>query len=45
MKPANIPKELPFLPGNSFNDPYKTKFHKTHAFDKRDGSQTGIHSF
>ena len=41
MKQANIPKELPFLPGNTFNDPYKTNFHKTHVFDHKSGAQTG----
>lgn len=41
MKPANIPKDLPFLPGNVFEDPYRTKFNKTHAFDKKSGTQTG----
>ena len=45
MKPVNIPKELPFLPGNVFNDPFKVKFNKTHAFDKKSGAQTGIVAF
>jgi len=42
MKPANIPKELPYLPGNMFADPLKTKFNKTHVFDVKSGAQTGI---
>ena len=41
MRPANIPKDLPFLPGNVFNNPYQTEFHKTHALDKVSGIQTG----
>ena len=42
MKEPNVPKELPFLPGNVFTDPYKTKFHKSHIFDASSGAQTGI---
>jgi hypothetical protein len=41
MKPANIPSQLPFFPGNSFTDPYKTKFNKTHVLDMKSGAQTG----
>ena len=40
MKEANIPKQLPFLPGNSFNNPYKVQFNKSHAFDKSNYIQT-----
>lgn len=41
MKPASVPKELPLFPGNSFTDPYKTKFNKTHILDVKSGTQTG----
>ena len=34
MKADHIPSQVPFLPGNSFNDPYKQKFNKQHVFDK-----------
>ena len=38
MKP-NIPKEVPFLPGNVFSDPYKQSFHKTQQFTYDTNSQ------
>jgi len=38
MKP-NIPKEVPFLPGNVFSDPYKQNFHKTQQFSYDTNSQ------
>lgn len=36
---TNIPKEVPFLPGHVFNDPYKQNYHKTQQFNFQDGSQ------
>ena len=36
---TNIPKEVPFLPGHVFNDPYKQNFHKTQQFVYADHSQ------
>ena len=36
---TNIPKEVPFLPGHVFHDPYKQSFHKTQQFNFIDGSQ------
>lgn len=36
---TNLPKEVPFLPGHIFNDPYKQNFHKTQQFNFQDGSQ------
>ena len=36
---TNIPKEVPFLPGHVFNDPYKQNYHKTQQFNFKDGSQ------
>lgn len=41
MKPIHLPTDLPYLPGNTFTDPYKVQFHKTHLLDKKDGIQTG----
>lgn len=38
MKP-NIPKEVPFLPGNVFSDPFKTSYHKTQQFSYETNSQ------
>jgi hypothetical protein len=35
---SNLPKQVPFLPGHVFNDPYKTSFHKTQQFNFVDGS-------
>lgn len=36
---TNLPKQVPFLPGHVFNDPYKQNFHKTQQFVYSDGSQ------
>ena len=36
---TNLPKEVPFLPGHVFNDPYKQSYHKTQQFNFVDGSQ------
>ena len=36
---TNIPKQVPFLPGHVFNDPYKQNFHKTQQFVFNDHSQ------
>lgn len=35
---TNIPKQVPFLPGHVFNDPYKQNFHKTQQFTYKDNS-------
>lgn len=35
---TNIPKEVPFLPGHVFHDPYKQNFHKTQQLNFIDGS-------
>ncbi len=32
------PKQLPFLPGNSYNDPTVTKFHKSQLLNCKDGA-------
>ncbi len=32
------PKQLPFLPGNVYSDPYKTKHHKTQILNVKDGA-------
>ena len=36
---TNLPKQVPFLPGHVFQDPYKTNFHKTQQFTYSDHSQ------
>lgn len=36
---TNLPKQVPFLPGHVFNDPYKQNFHKTQQFVYADHSQ------
>lgn len=36
---TNLPKQVPFLPGHVFNDPYKQNFHKTQQFVYSDHSQ------
>jgi len=38
MAQANIPKNLPFLPGMSYADPTLTRYHKTQLL----GLQNGI---
>lgn len=35
---TNLPKQVPFLPGHVFNDPYKQNYHKTQQFDLINGS-------
>ena len=40
MKGDHIPTQVPYLPGNLFNDPYKQKFNKQHVFDKSNFIQT-----
>ena len=35
---TQVPKEVPFLPGHVFSDPYKQNYHKTQQFDFKDGS-------
>ena len=34
----NLPKQVAFLPGNIFNDPYKQSFHKTQQLVYTDGT-------
>lgn len=41
MNTAHLPKQLPFLPGNSYADPTITRYHKTQLFGVRGGTQTG----
>ncbi len=36
---TNLPKQVPFLPGHVFHDPYKQNFHKTQQFVYADNSQ------
>lgn len=36
-----MPKQLPFLPGNSYADPTITRYHKTQLFGVKDQIQTG----
>ena len=36
---TNLPKQVPFLPGHVFNDPYKQNYHKTQQFTYSDHSQ------
>lgn len=38
---ANLPSQLPFLPGNSYADPTITRYHKTQLLNVRDGAMLG----
>ncbi len=38
---TNLPKQLPFLPGNSYADPTITRYHKTQLLGVRDGTMLG----
>lgn len=38
MKAPNLPKSLPFLPGNSKQDPKITRHHKTQLLSFKDGT-------
>ena len=38
---TNLPKQLPFLPGNSYADPTITRYHKTQLLGVRDGAMLG----
>lgn len=38
---ANIPKNLPFLPGLSYADPTLTRYHKTQLLGLQNGIITG----
>lgn len=38
---ANLPSQLPFLPGNSYADPTITRYHKTQLLNVRDGAMQG----
>ena len=44
MNTTSLPKQLPFLPGNSYADPTITRYHKTQLLGVRDGHQTGKHN-
>jgi len=37
MKTNYLPKDLPFLPGNSYADPKLTSYHKTQLLGIKDG--------
>ncbi len=39
---ANMPSQLPFLPGNSYADPTVTRYHKTQLLGVRDGAMLGM---
>jgi len=41
MKTNYMPKQLPFLPGNSYADPTVTRYHKTQLFGVSNTIQTG----
>ena len=36
-----LPKQLPFLPGNTYADPTITRYHKTQLLGIKDGTITG----
>lgn len=38
---ANLPNNLPFLPGNVYADPTITRYHKTQILGFRDGTMLG----
>ena len=40
-----MPKQLPFLPGNTYADPTITRYHKTQLFGVKDHIQTGKQRF
>ena len=40
-----MPKQLPFLPGNTYNDPTITRYHKTQLFGVTNNVQTGTSIF
>lgn len=41
MNTSGLPKQLPFLPGNSYADPTITRYHKTQLLGVRDGAMLG----
>lgn len=41
MQPKNLPGSLPFLPGNVYQDPTITRYHKTQLLGVRDGAIQG----
>jgi len=41
MTTSNLPKKLPFLPGNVYADPTITRYHKTQLLDLKNGIITG----
>jgi hypothetical protein len=41
MQTTHLPKQLPFLPGNSYADPTITRYHKTQLLGFRDGTMLG----
>ena len=38
MKAPNLPSQLPFLPGNTAQDPKITRYHKTQQLQLKDGT-------
>lgn len=38
----SAPKQLPFLPGHRFNDPYKQTYHKNQVFALKSSTCTGM---
>jgi len=40
---ANLPSQLPFLPGNVYADPTITRYHKTQLLGVKDGAMLGKH--
>lgn len=40
MTTTNLPKNLPYLPGNVYADPTVTRYHKTQLLGVRNGVQT-----
>lgn len=41
MQPKNLPQQLPFLPGNVYQDPTITRYHKTQLLGYKDGANLG----
>ena len=41
MRTSNLPKNLPFLPGNVYADPTITRYHKTQLLGLQNGIITG----
>ena len=41
MTSINLPKSLPYLPGNVYADPTVTRYHKTQLLGLQNGVNTG----